>query len=152
MKKIFLWCMVIAVAAMIFMFSHQSPDASTKTSHSLAHSVLSKVSSSYREMSPPQQRGVLDAVNGLVRKSAHYIEFFMLGVSVYALCREYALRHCRRTAMVLGVGYALSDELHQLFISGRSAELLDVMIDSAGVLCGVLAAAFLLAAWQRRKA
>ena len=34
--------------------------------------------------------------------------------------------------------YACSDEIHQLFVSGRSGNLLDVMIDLLGSLCSIL--------------
>jgi len=37
----------------------------------------------------------------------------------------------------VGVTYAISDEVHQYFIPGRSARVLDVCIDSAGVLTGI---------------
>ena len=34
--------------------------------------------------------------------------------------------------------YSISDEIHQKFIPGRSAELRDVIIDSLGALTGIL--------------
>ena len=33
--------------------------------------------------------------------------------------------------------YAISDEVHQLFVSGRGAQVKDVLIDSAGAIVGV---------------
>ncbi len=151
MRKALLWTVVIGIAAAIFMFSHQTIEVSMQTSDSLTHTVLEKVSPSYRSMSEQQQRSVLDTVKVLVRKTAHYTEFLLLGASVYLLCREYALHRCKLTAACCGIGYAFSDELHQLFVSGRSSTLLDVMIDSAGVLSGVLAAALLISLYLRRR-
>ena len=48
--------------------------------------------------------------------------------------------------------YAASDEIHQLFVPGRSGQLSDVILDSAGTLAGV--AAFTVLCWliNRRKA
>ena len=48
--------------------------------------------------------------------------------------------------------YAASDEIHQLFVPGRSGQLSDVILDSAGALEGV--AAFTVLCWliNRRKA
>ena len=48
--------------------------------------------------------------------------------------------------------YAASDEIHQLFVPGRSGQLSDVILDSAGALAGV--AAFTVLCWliNRRKA
>ena len=39
---------------------------------------------------------------------------------------------------VIGTIYAVSDEVHQLFVEGRSCEVRDMLLDSAGVAAGVL--------------
>lgn len=39
---------------------------------------------------------------------------------------------------MLGTFYAITDEIHQCYILGRSGEIRDVLIDSAGVLTGIL--------------
>jgi VanZ family protein len=36
------------------------------------------------------------------------------------------------------MGYAVFDELHQIFIPGRSCQIKDMLIDSSGVLLAVL--------------
>ena len=41
-------------------------------------------------------------------------------------------------SIAIGGGYAITDELHQFFVSGRSAQVLDVVIDTSGVIVGVL--------------
>lgn len=46
-----------------------------------------------------------------------------------------------RIAFFCGVFYACTDEFHQHFVKGRSAQLSDVLLDSGGVLLGVLLAA-----------
>ena len=38
----------------------------------------------------------------------------------------------------IGVLYAISDELHQLMIAGRSGNIKDVIIDSLGILTGIM--------------
>ena len=50
-------------------------------------------------------------------------------------------------AWLTGTAYAVTDEFHQSFVPGRSCEFRDIVIDSCGVLTGVLAA--LLAGWIR---
>jgi VanZ family protein len=69
----------------------------------------------------------------VLRKIAHAGEFALLGL---LLAR--ALRH-DGVAVAAGVAYAVSDELHQHFVPGRVGSPLDVAIDAAGVLVGVLA-------------
>ena len=41
-------------------------------------------------------------------------------------------------AWAIGTAYAVTDEIHQLFVPGRSCELRDICIDAVGVLCGCL--------------
>ena len=43
-------------------------------------------------------------------------------------------------AWLIGTAYAMTDEFHQAFVPGRSCEFRDMVIDSCGVLTGVLAA------------
>ena len=41
-------------------------------------------------------------------------------------------------AIIICILYATSDELHQLFVMGRSCELRDVFIDSLGSVSGII--------------
>ena len=67
----------------------------------------------------------------VLRKLAHAGEFAVLGaLLVRALAGE-------RTALALGIAYAVSDELHQHFVPGRVGSPFDVLIDSVGVAIGV---------------
>jgi VanZ family protein len=67
-----------------------------------------------------------------LRKVAHAGEFAVLGFLLFrALDRE-------RTALALGIAYAISDEVHQHFVPGRLGSPLDVLIDAVGVVVGVL--------------
>ena len=68
----------------------------------------------------------------ILRKGAHVTEYAIFGLLLLrAIGRELP-------AFLLGVGYAITDELHQHFVTGRHASPIDVAIDSTGVLIGVL--------------
>jgi VanZ family protein len=68
----------------------------------------------------------------ILRKLAHAGEFAILGfLLLRAVGRELP-------ALVLGIGYAVTDELHQHFVPGRQGSMLDVVVDSVGVTAGVL--------------
>jgi VanZ family protein len=41
-------------------------------------------------------------------------------------------------SLIVGIIYAISDEIHQGFIPGRAAKITDVMIDTMGVAVGIL--------------
>jgi VanZ family protein len=73
--------------------------------------------------------GVWDEV---LRKGAHLIEYAILGILLFrALERELP-------AFLLGVAYAITDEVHQHFVQGRHASPFDVAFDAAGVALGLL--------------
>ena len=68
----------------------------------------------------------------VLRKLAHLAEYAVLGALLYrALRREPA-------AMAVGSLYAVTDEVHQAFVSGRQGSPLDWLIDTVGVVAGVL--------------
>lgn len=75
----------------------------------------------------------------ILRKLAHFAEYAILGALL--------LRALRRepVAVLLGSAYALTDEVHQAFVTGRQGSPLDWAIDTAGVILGV----FLFARWAR---
>ena len=82
-----------------------------------------------------------------VRKCAHFTEYLLLGLSLFATVREYdpvrleRNEQWQRTALLswgIGALYALTDEAHQAFVPGRSCEFRDMLIDSCGVAAGVL--------------
>lgn len=70
----------------------------------------------------------------IVRKIAHFTEYFILGVLVCNLFKIYNKNII--IGIILCILYALSDEVHQLFISGRHFAMFDVLIDSIGVIIG----------------
>ncbi len=70
----------------------------------------------------------------IVRDLAHFIEYFILGILCVNLCKKkkhiyYVLIFC--------VLYAISDEVHQIFVKGRAFQLLDIIIDSLGSFGGI---------------
>lgn len=86
----------------------------------------------------------------LVRKMAHFCEYTLEGFLLMLCMRVYSrhpLRHIT-VPMLAGVLTALTDETIQLFSQGRSSQVTDVWLDSAGVLAGILAALLLMGLWR----
>ena len=87
-----------------------------------------------------------ETVSFIVRKLAHFTEYLILGIFLALDTRDIADRRHEETVSAfiwivpffIGALYAATDELHQSFVPGRSCELRDVMIDSAGVAAGAL--------------
>ena len=80
----------------------------------------------------PSLSSGLGAWDLLLRKAAHVVEFAILGALLARATGVVA------AAFVLGVVYAATDEFHQEFVSGRNGNVLDIIIDAAGVAAGVV--------------
>lgn len=90
----------------------------------------------------------LDIFDGVIRKMAHFFLYFCLGLlTIKAWCWRkdrswvYALFFC--------FCYAVTDEFHQSFVPGRSAEIHDVLLDTIGSFTGIMVIFFLRKIWRR---
>lgn len=86
----------------------------------------------------------------VVRKMAHFCEYLLEGFLLMLCMRVYSrhpLGHIT-VPMLGGVLTALTDETIQLYSPGRSSQVTDVWLDSAGVLAGILVAIVLLLACE----
>jgi VanZ family protein len=81
----------------------------------------------------------LGAWDLVLRKLAHALEYAILALLLArALDRgPAAVPRTLALALVVGVGYAISDELHQSFVRGRAGRAPDVVIDAAGLVAGL---------------
>ena len=86
----------------------------------------------------------------LLRKVAHFSEFFLLGV----LCAAQRVKSGRLLTFGLiafGLISACIDETIQIFVLGRSSSLLDVWLDISGFAVGVIAVAVWYAIKHKRE-
>lgn len=92
-----------------------------------------------------------DVMTFLVRKSAHSIAYFIFGILAFNAVRLLGLSTTKKILLSIGIVvlYAMSDELHQLFVPGRSAELRDVLIDSIAGTVGVVVC-WVMVRWSHR--
>ena len=78
-------------------------------------------------------------MNEILRKIAHYLEYFVLELLMLWLISRIVIR--RRNIIRLSVSvcifFAVTDELHQIFVQGRGPRLLDIIIDGLGIMTGV---------------
>ncbi len=73
-------------------------------------------------------------VSRIVRTLAHFTEYLILGILCINLCRK---KKDIYIAIIFCILYAISDEVHQLFIHGRAFQVMDIMIDSCGAILGI---------------
>ena len=143
----------IVTAVLIFWFSSQNGGDSQAMSDAVTLRVARTLRPDFMKMPVQAQQSYLEILSTIVRKNAHFCEFMLLGFNLMGTMRFYFPRlsdgGCRLRAMGIAVLYAASDELHQLFISERSSQALDVLIDSAGSLTGTLIMTLCLALLAR---
>ena len=164
------WAAVIAWMAVIFFFSHQVGEESG----GLSDSIVNWLHSLGIHVSP-------ETLSFLVRKAAHMVEYAVLAILLFAAllgtrvrrsieprgahepggprqlqdpCEYHGYLSRGRTliwAFVITVVYAATDEIHQLFVPGRSGKISDVLIDATGAAIG-LALAWLVSRYRKRQA
>lgn len=123
---------VLVITALIFVNSLDTVDESNQKSDNVTDVVENVTGGENGESN----------LNVIVRKSAHVIEFALLGAALAFLLYYVKLVHNKR---LYGVGafYALAvavvDEYIQTF-SDRSGSVSDIMLDFCGVLIGVVLA------------
>ena len=104
--------------------------------------VLNLVIPDFAEFAPEKQEAIRSTVGLIIRKLAHFSEYALLGFSLMLHIAQLQMRITVRLpwlwAWGIGTLYAASDEFHQGFVAGRGPSVVDVMIDSAGVIAGVL--------------
>lgn len=138
--KVLAWMLFLTISVAIFVFSHQPAEQSSKVSKTVLTQVLEKTVSGYKEMPKVEQEKLIKTYHAAIRKAAHLGIYTLWGWSFTFLLFLYGKRVNTTIAMVLcgGFLYAVSDELHQMFINGRAGRLSDVLIDTIGVGIGVL--------------
>ncbi len=95
---------------------------------------------------------VLERLTVIVRKSAHVLEYLVLGVMIY-LPTNRLVRWKISIPLSIAVCacYAGTDEFHQLFIEGRACRGTDVLIDTLGASLGVLLCFFVTTLLRKRR-
>ena len=76
----------------------------------------------------------------LVRKTAHFTEYAILGALFYLNLIQFPKLNSHIKKLLLPILfsylYAITDELHQVFVPGRSAQFRDILIDTLGASFG----------------
>jgi VanZ family protein len=120
------WLLVLFWALLIYI-SSTSAFASPRTSRffiPLLHFLL-----------PAAESTTLDLLHEVARKSAHFIDYAVLGFLLFRALRAphqgWALRWALWAVLIAGT-YACSDEYHQSFEAGRGPSAMDALLDTTG--------------------
>ena len=148
--------LTIAVMVMIFCFSMENAEISDQRSSVFSEPIIRIFHPEYDSLEKDARQVIYDRVQHIVRKCAHFSEYLILGFLI-RLCLEslfgHRMKRYRNLATIslsAGFGYACSDEAHQLAIDGRSGQWSDILVDSSGVLAGVMLGTMLIKTLNRK--
>lgn len=135
MSKVLSYVVVVLWMGVIFFFSSQPAVDSKELSTGVTEILISVV-----EAVAPDSDFFMENVHHFIRKNAHFFIYFILGILVLRALRLSKIQGKKGIVLALAICivYAISDELHQLFVPGRGAQVKDVFIDSTGALVGII--------------
>jgi VanZ family protein len=93
---------------------------------------------------PHISEDMLEHIHHIIRKTAHFVEYAMLGFWVWRVVHfdpafaSFSPRRKYVFAILICMLYASTDEFHQSFVPSREAAVQDVMLDTCGSGFGLL--------------
>lgn len=132
----------------IFLFSAQTASQSSNTSNKFIEAILDII---LPRISDFKLQQLTEQLTFVVRKSAHFFIYFVLGILMYKSIEK--CRILKNKIFLSGLFcllYSLTDELHQHFVPGRSCQLFDVFIDGLGSISGILFIVFITYLFDKR--
>lgn len=139
--------LVVLWMAVIFLFSSQPAEQSGKMSGNVCDKIVEDTNQILNlNMTEQKKEATAKKIEFPVRKAAHMTEYAILGLLSFAFYRGILKKDKARyaAALLTAALYACTDEFHQRFSFGRSAEVRDVCVDTVGAAIGLLILYFIL--------
>lgn len=130
--------LTVMICMVIFKFSSEDSGESTSTSDLVINYIIN-INPFTKHLDIVQKEEIKEQMKLPIRKLAHFSIYTLLGISVMCHISTYKINKYKKItiSLLIGMMYAISDEIHQLFIPGRSGQVTDVLIDSIGFLFGI---------------
>lgn len=140
--------LIIINCVVIFRFSSQQAEQSNQSSGKVVETIV-KNSPKTKNLSKKEKEKKKEEIVTPVRKTAHFTVYMCLGALTFLLSRTFEGKNWKKVLISIGFAflYACSDEMHQLFVGGRSGEFRDVLIDSSGAAFGIFIVWFVGKVW-----
>lgn len=130
--------MILAIAwtFIIFSFSLQPAEVSDEMSSGFGRKLIEIFAPWLEGMLETMPEEQLSFLHFLLRKCAHFTEFFILGVLVWLSRPCVKARRNFIYCVMICLLVASVDETIQLFVSGRAGKMWDVFLDTSGATIG----------------
>ena len=133
-KDLIYWLLVVAWMGVIFYFSSKPANESDKQSLL----IINSINQILNELSIKVQL-IFEQWNFSIRKLAHLTEYAILGILLYNAFRVSRVeKNLIPYSLLICMIYAITDEIHQLFVPGRTGKIVDVGVDSLGGVLGLI--------------
>lgn len=128
------WTAAILWMMLIFYFSSQIADQSSELSTGVTQLIIEFINKIL-----PRANFNIETFNYIVRKNAHFVVYLILGILVANALKKSGVVGYKGIvwALIICILYAISDEIHQLYVPGRAGQIKDVVIDSLGAMVGI---------------
>lgn len=129
--------LVVIWMCTVFWFSSQVGDDSKAQSGNTIRKIITFFN---KNITKENLEIIVETLQPFVRKLAHFSIYTLGGMLIYNLINKYNLNKKEKIiyTIIIGALYATSDEIHQLFVPYRSGQVTDVLIDTCGVITGVI--------------
>ena len=138
MKKYIAYVLWLFWLFIIFYLSNQPGNISGGESSHLIYNTL-KIIYSFFHLDSSNLNNIVNIIHNLLRECMHSLEYLILGVLTINLLIQTQVKENKMIITILFCFiYAATDEIHQLFIPGRTFEYFDILMDMVGTLIGTL--------------
>lgn len=79
----------------------------------------------------------IELLSFIIRKLAHFTEYLILGFLTINMLDKNDISKKHLISILICIIYATSDEIHQIFVPGRTCQIKDILIDSIGSITGI---------------
>lgn len=137
--RIILILLLLGTFYIIFGFSSQDGEKSGSLSRRITEKIATFIPQIQKE-NEIEKENIMNTMERIIRKMAHFSIYTVVGLLLMSLISTYNIKEKNRLIITLttGIIYASSDEIHQSFVPGRSPMITDVVIDTMGVILGIL--------------
>ena len=124
----------------IFIFSSQDAKKSSLTSKEFVKKVIEIIPFT-KSLNNIQKKQIIENSQFFIRKLAHFSIYTLAGfciIGFFSTLKKIKKKNIVYLTLIIGILYAISDEIHQMYSDGRTPKFLDIIIDSIGILCGII--------------
>ncbi len=123
----------------IFQFSDQDGHSSSSLSKTVVRKIIDKFPYT-KNISKVEKEKIVEHAQPIIRKLAHFTMYTLVGMFIMSFISTYKihLKYKFLISILVGLIYSITDEIHQSFVPGRSPSPIDIMIDTSGVIFGIM--------------